>query len=155
MASSIKFLTASLDCAFPPRSLFTGSSKKTFPPPLTVTLRSIVCAWQHYCHLTRDSSNQATISLNCLWCFLSLAKWMVQFRLSSVQTQRQTPQRIIVSLSWSHHPGILAILTSSYMYWPTGAYPQAPRCGRKMVVGVPDWEKRFTSYQQTTEILRQ
>ena len=76
---------------------------------------------------------------------------MVQFQLSSVQTQRQTPRRIAVSLPWFHHPGILVILTSSYMYWPTGAYPQAPRCAHKMVDGVPDWEKRFTNSKLTTE----
>ena len=76
---------------------------------------------------------------------------MVQFQLSSVQTQRQTPRRIAVSLPWFHHPGILVISTSSYMYWPTGAYPQAPRCAHKMVDGVPDWEKRFTNSKLTTE----
>ena len=76
---------------------------------------------------------------------------MVQFQLSSVQTQRQTPRRIAVSLPWFHHPGILVISTSSYMYWPTGAYPQAPRCAHKMVDGVPDWEKRFTNSKLITE----
>lgn len=80
---------------------------------------------------------------------------MAQFhrtQFSSVRIPHQTPRRITISPSWFHHPGIPAILTSSYMCWPTEVCPQGPRCVRKMEGGVPDGSKRFTVSKWLTKL---